>query len=206
MGNLRAVVSREGNGARTALSAHAGILKSRMGQGRSIDDVCADKAVRAPIARGLILLCLFLLSVFSSKAVLQFDVFLGYDGVVPEASWFPITCEIKNDGPSFKGIVEITPDYGQGQTRREQVELPTGTLKRVFIPVFCNAGYSTWNIRLLDERGKVRAEKLKEQAPRQVSAGTPIFGAIIDSHGFAPVCRIAAVTPLAAYGVLKWTE
>jgi len=35
---------------------------------------------------------------------------------------------------------------------------------------------------------------------------SPIFGAIIDAHGFAPVCRIAAVTPLAAYGVLKWTE
>ena len=35
---------------------------------------------------------------------------------------------------------------------------------------------------------------------------SPIFGAIIDFHGFAPVCRIAAVTPLAAYGVLKWSE
>jgi len=35
---------------------------------------------------------------------------------------------------------------------------------------------------------------------------SPVFGAIIDSHGFAPVCRIAAVTPLAAYGVLKWSE
>jgi ACS family hexuronate transporter-like MFS transporter len=35
---------------------------------------------------------------------------------------------------------------------------------------------------------------------------SPLFGAIIDAHGFAPVCRIAAATPLAAYGVLKWTE
>ena len=35
---------------------------------------------------------------------------------------------------------------------------------------------------------------------------SPIFGAIIDNHGFAPVCRIAAITPLAAYGVLKWSE
>jgi ACS family hexuronate transporter-like MFS transporter len=35
---------------------------------------------------------------------------------------------------------------------------------------------------------------------------SPIFGAIIDNHGFAPVCRIAAVTPFAAYGVLKWSE
>ena len=35
---------------------------------------------------------------------------------------------------------------------------------------------------------------------------SPAFGALIDHHGFAPVCRIAAFTPLAAYGVLKWTE
>ena len=35
---------------------------------------------------------------------------------------------------------------------------------------------------------------------------SPIFGAIIDHAGFAPVCYIAAFTPLAAYGVLKWTE
>src|SRR5437879_4772420 len=33
------------------------------------------------------LLCLLLLSTFRLNAALQFDVFLGYDGVVPEASW-----------------------------------------------------------------------------------------------------------------------
>jgi ACS family hexuronate transporter-like MFS transporter len=35
---------------------------------------------------------------------------------------------------------------------------------------------------------------------------SPAFGAIIDHYGFAPVCRIAAISPLAAYGVLKWSE
>ena len=35
---------------------------------------------------------------------------------------------------------------------------------------------------------------------------SPAFGAIIDHYGFAPVCRIVALAPLAAYGVLKWTE
>ncbi len=35
---------------------------------------------------------------------------------------------------------------------------------------------------------------------------SPLFGALIDQYGFAPVCRIAAVTPLAAFGVLKWSE
>jgi hypothetical protein len=147
------------------------------------------RAAAADRGAALLLVCFVLLSASTLRAALQFDVFLGYDGVVPEASWFPITCEIKNDGTSFKGTVEITPDYGQGQTRRELVELPTGTLKRVYIPVFCNAGYSTWNIRLIDERGKVRAEKLKEQAPRQVSAGTPILGAIMRNAGAKPLIR-----------------
>ena len=35
---------------------------------------------------------------------------------------------------------------------------------------------------------------------------SPAFGALIDRYGFAPVCRITAFTPLAAFGVLKWSE
>src|SRR6266436_5528681 len=67
----------------------------------------------------------------SASAAMQFDVFLGYDGVVPEATWFPILFEIKNDGPSFTGTVELTAEnMNQDQARRMIVELPTGTLKR----------------------------------------------------------------------------
>jgi hypothetical protein len=187
VGNLRRAVSGQESAAQAALSVR------RIGRSFVKRIACADTAAAGtPIVRGLILSFLFLFAALTAHAALQFDVFLGYDGVVPEASWFPVTCEIKNDGPSFKGTVEITPDYGQGQTRREQVELPTGTLKRVFIPVFCNAGYSTWNIRLIDERGKVRAEKLKEQALRQVSAGTPIMGAIMRNAGAKPLIRPVA--------------
>ena len=73
----------------------------------------------------------------NAQAALQFDVFLGYDGTVREASWFPIVCEIKNDGPPFAGVIEVTPaGYGKGNTQRLPVELPTGTLKRVVIPAF----------------------------------------------------------------------
>ncbi len=35
---------------------------------------------------------------------------------------------------------------------------------------------------------------------------SPLFGWAIDTYGYAPVCAIAALTPLAAYGVLRWTE
>src|SRR5258708_20626123 len=102
-------------------------------------------------------LALFLGTALSGKAAPpQFDVFLGYDGIVPEASWFPILCEIKNDGPPFIGVVEVEAgQYNQGQTRGLGVELPTGTLKPVVIPGFSTTpGLSSWDVRLLDQRGK----------------------------------------------------
>src|SRR5438309_10708167 len=83
-------------------------------------------------------LCLLVASVCSAAhAALQFDVFIGYDLVVPEATWFPVVCEIKNDGPSFNGVIELNgAGLVQGQSHRVAVELPTGTLKRLTIPVF----------------------------------------------------------------------
>src|SRR5438874_8854963 len=71
-------------------------------------------------------LALFLFRACTTNAVLQFDVFIGFDGIVPEASWFPVVCEVKNDGPTFTGTVELTSG-NQNQTRRITVELPTGT-------------------------------------------------------------------------------
>jgi hypothetical protein len=35
---------------------------------------------------------------------------------------------------------------------------------------------------------------------------SPAFGKLIDAYGYAPVCAIAAFAPLAAYGVLRWSE
>ena len=41
----------------------------------------------------------------TADAALQFDVFLGYDFVVPEATWFPVVCEIKNDDGTISFIL-----------------------------------------------------------------------------------------------------
>src|SRR5262249_17888713 len=96
-------------------------------------------------------------------AALQFDVFLGYggqpsglDGVVREAGWFPVACEVYNDGPSFNALFEVSSSQmGGGQTRRLVVELPTNTRKRFVLPAFAGSGvYSTWDTRLIDERRK----------------------------------------------------
>lgn len=133
----------------------------------------------------VILTCAF---AFSARAALQFDVFLGYDGVVPNATWIPVVCEVKNDGPSFTGVVEVDSDAGSsGQKRRMVVELPTGTLKRFTIPVISTTrNYQRWDVRLLDERGKVRAEQLSIQVRKEVNAGTPILGALPRTASFTP--------------------
>ncbi|HLH53312.1 MAG TPA: hypothetical protein VKY92_06820, partial [Verrucomicrobiae bacterium] len=114
-----------------------------------------------------------------ARAALQFDVFIGYDGYVPEACWFPIVCEVKNDGPSFVGTVEVTGGNNQEQTLLMKVELPTGTLKRFVMPVFASGrGYSSWDVRLLDEHGKVRSEQSGLRARKQLSHSTPLMGAL----------------------------
>jgi MFS transporter, ACS family, hexuronate transporter len=35
---------------------------------------------------------------------------------------------------------------------------------------------------------------------------SPLFGKVIDAQGYAPLCAVAALTPLAACGVLRWTR
>jgi hypothetical protein len=122
---------------------------------------------------------------------LQFDVFLGYDGTVREASWFPVVCEIKNDGAPFNGVVEVSPEqFGRGQTQQMPVELPTGTLKRLVIPAFTSGRYpSLWNVRLVDDRGKVRAEQTALRPRRQIGWEIPLIGSLSRTASGAPMIR-----------------
>ncbi len=116
------------------------------------------------------------LAAVPARAALQFDAFLGYDDILPERSWFPITCELYNDGPAFNAVVEVTAqDIAAGQTRRLALDLPTNTRKRIVIPVFGAA--RNWNIRLLDERGKVRAEQ-SLQPRRMMRNNLPLIAAL----------------------------
>jgi hypothetical protein len=126
-----------------------------------------------------------LLLVGAARAALQFDVFLGYDGIMPERGWFPIVCELDNDGPSFTGVVEVNSDQlGTGQTRRMVVDLPTNTRKRVVIPVFSTP--HPWTVRLLDERGKIRAEQVAMQIRRTIERNMPLVAAVSRNVGGVP--------------------
>jgi hypothetical protein len=107
-------------------------------------------------------LFVFLLSAIGfvplARSELQFDVFVGYDGIVPEANWFPIVCEVRNDGQSFNAFFEISSgQFGQSQVRRVPLELPTNTRKRVVVPVFSSSRYTKWNFRLIIENDKINS-------------------------------------------------
>jgi hypothetical protein len=137
------------------------------------------------------LLCVGNCASFTARAALQFDVFIGYDGVVPEASWFPVIVEVKNDGPPFTALFELSPgNYNQSQTRTMAVELPTGTLKRFMVPAFSTTRYnSMWNARLLDERGKVRAEQINLRPKKQMAWESLLVGALARTVSGVPVLR-----------------
>lgn len=124
----------------------------------------------------------------SARAELQFDVFLGYDGAVREAAWFPVACEVLNDGPTFNAVFELTAgSLRTEQVRRVPIELPTNTRKRFVIPVFASGGrFYQWDARLLDERGRIRAERPGLQ-PRIVAWEGFVLGSLPRTFAGVPV-------------------
>jgi hypothetical protein len=140
---------------------------------------------------------------------MQFDVFVGYgsggvnDGVVREAGWFPVACEVFNDGPAFDAVFELSSrQLGGGQTRRLAIELPTNTRKRFSFPVFAGASrYASWDARLLDARGKLRAERL-EMRTKDLAWDSYLLGGLPRTFGglpsFPPGAANRSDSPLAA--------
>jgi hypothetical protein len=137
-------------------------------------------------------LTIALLTAAPASAQLVFDVFVGHglglaDSTVAEANWFPVTCEIQNDGPGFNALVEISAgQFGGGQTRLVQVELPTNTKKRFIVPVYCNNRYRTSiDARLFNEKRKVIAERLGVEARTVVDWQSPLIASLSRTHGGA---------------------
>ncbi len=139
------------------------------------------------ILGGLLALAL-LWAVPQVSAAPQFDVFLGFDGNVREINWFPVVFEVLNDGPAFTGVIELSPgQFSGGQARRIQAEFPTNTRKRFVLPVFATSRGLSWNARLLDDRGKVRAEQPNLRAKRDVTSTSFLLAAVPRSFGGMPV-------------------
>ena len=145
----------------------------------------------ATVVRQLLLVAGLWLLPVTAWAELQFDVFLGFDGITRELSWFPLVCEIRNDSAPVLATIEVEPVFqSAGDTRRLQVELPTGTLKRVTVPVFVpNRSSLEWNIRLRDSEGRVLAEHKEVRTRAQVSSRAVLVGSIARTSAGAPRLR-----------------
>ncbi len=137
---------------------------------------------------GALILALSLL-LFTSpacQAAVRFDAIIGYSGVSPKNAWFPVTCELQNDGPSFNAIIEVSTDgTAQSQVSRLALELPSNTQKRVILPIFSATDSGSWSVRLLNEKGKVLAEPNYIGARR--SPGSPALAVISRSAAGLPV-------------------
>ena len=147
---------------------------------------------RGSLLRSGLFILLGLLLATPVRAQLIFDVFVGHglgvaDSTVTEGSWFPVTCEIQNDGPSFNAVVEISGgQFGQGQKRFIAVELPTNTKKRFTVPLYCTSRYRvTVDARLLTEKGKVVAERTGLEARTVVDWQSPLIASLSRTHGGA---------------------
>ena len=121
-------------------------------------------------------------------------MFLGYgsgggnDGTIREAAWFPVACEVFNDGPAFDAVFELSSrQVGAGQARRMRIELPTNTRKRFSLPVFAGASrYASWDARLYDSKRRLRGERLDLRAT-DIGWETFVAGGLARSHGGLPV-------------------
>jgi hypothetical protein len=121
---------------------------------------------------------------------LQFDMFPGYGGALAQGAWFPVIFELKNDGTAFNGMIQLSAQAFGGAEGQAAVELPSGTLKRVTLPVYIPQRYAfNWGADLYDEKGRRRAEALNQQGiPVQaVSWKTRFLGAIPRATGGTPV-------------------
>ncbi|HMJ89790.1 MAG TPA: hypothetical protein VK530_08235 [Candidatus Acidoferrum sp.] len=165
------------------------------------------------ILRRVVLFAFFLCSLHA-RAEIIFDVFVGYglgasDGVVAEASFFPVTVEVQNNGPGFNGVVEIVGgQFGNGQRRLVPLELPSGTKKRFVVPVYCAGKFKTSvDARLRNEKGKIVAEQLNlEPRPTtgHVDSLSPLIASLPRTHSGAaglpePARRSTQLSPAATH-------
>ncbi len=143
-----------------------------------------------------------------SRDIPQFDVFVGFDGVVTEANWFPVVCEVRNEGPTFNASFEFR-DTGGGLTRQMTIELPTGTLKRFSFPMFTGMRYGTQYAAVLrNERGQVVAELPNIGSRMHINWQSHLLVAVPSSAAGMPVVpgettRNFSVKPVAAASRLK---
>jgi hypothetical protein len=119
----------------------------------------------------------------------QFDVFAGYGGTTIEANWFPVVCEIRNEGPTFNAVFEFSEgNMGSDFVRRMPIELPTGTLKRFSFPMYSAGRFGVeYRAVLRDQQGRVIVENNGIKANQHIKWNSKFLGAIPASAAGMPL-------------------
>lgn len=143
---------------------------------------------------------------FELQAAPRLDVFPGYSsaGYARLGSHYPLVLELQGDGPTINGYLEISVG-NSGNPIRMPMELPSGTTKRVFLPLFAASPNSTLiDVRLINESGKAVLERKGSQvitlAPEAVIVAT-IPGQVQSSPAFpepSPIRANSELKPLVA--------
>ncbi len=123
---------------------------------------------------------------------IQFDMFPGFGGALAQGAWYPVMFELKNDSPTFSSMIQLSSQAFGGAEGQAAVELPSGTLKRVTLPVYINQRYAfNWGAELFDEKGRRRAEALNQQ-------GIPVYPVSWKTRFLGAIPRAAGGTPSVA--------
>ena len=101
------------------------------------------KAALRPVRMFLALVLFFQLWGSSLRAELQFDVFLGYDGIVREAGWFPTPAKSSTMACVQRRRRDFQRQHAGGSVAAVSVGTPYQHRKRFVIPCLLPAGASS---------------------------------------------------------------
>ncbi|MEM9775918.1 MAG: hypothetical protein AAF902_15180 [Chloroflexota bacterium] len=84
---------------------------------------------------------------------LSMEIRAGFDGIVQEASWFPVVITLENNGAPIEGQVEAT--FGGAQTVwKTDVSLPTQSRKQINMTVYAQDVFRSFEVSLYTDDGE----------------------------------------------------
>lgn len=119
----------------------------------------------------------------TDKAQFLVKITYGIDSLVSYNSNTPVQVTITNQGEDFTGEVTLTVirEYAKNYGYGNDISIPAGTTKSVFMTVPANASYTNCAVRILDEKGQIVYER-NIMSNMNMDMGGTIVGAISDDY------------------------
>ncbi len=133
------------------------------------------------------------------------NVQLGYHGIVRVGTWFPVRIDVRNAGPSLRGVLAIEPEVAREDLSRTVVlELPQGTRKRLETVAFSHATYQRrWEIRLSAGGKRTRPVTALEVSTLKVLGVETPWALVLGRRFPSP---LAGLSPAAESDAPVWTS